>query len=154
MIGADTEGAAVVLVVVVAWRSGWLVGVVLAGVLWCFGVLECSPVRINTSTRTSTAPTAAAGPPSRRGRWSMERMTRSSLPVMKVAGTGSGLASSKVSGFDGFGGGTGGTGGLSASVRRTVDEPETRNALAGKADRSVSSAPSGGCVRISSSVCS
>jgi len=31
------------------------------------------------------------------------------------------------------GGGRGGTGGLSASVRRTVDEPETRKALAGKA---------------------
>ena len=87
----------------------------------------------------------------------MERMTRSSLPVMKVAGTGSGLASSKVSGVDGLatgGGGTGGTGGLSAWVRRTVDDPETLNVLAGKADRSVSLGRRPvGCVRISSSVC-
>ena len=46
----------------------------------------------------------------------MEWITRSSLPVMKVAGTGSGLASSNVSGSDGLGtggGGTGGTTGLS-----------------------------------------
>ena len=64
----------------------------------------------------------------------MEWMTRSSDPVMKVAGTGSGLASSNVTGLTGLatgGGGTGGTVGRSDSVRRTVDEPATRNALAG-----------------------
>ena len=102
---------------------------------WCLLVLECSPVRMRTRTRTRTAPTAAAGPPRRRGRWLMEWITRSSLPVMKVAGTGSGLASSNVRGLEGLGtggGGTGGTTGLSDSVRRTVDEPDTRNALAGK----------------------
>ena len=43
-------------------------------------------------------------------------------------------ASSKVSGSAGLatgGGGAGGTTGRSGSVRRTVDDPETRNALAG-----------------------
>ncbi len=95
----------------------------------------------------------------------MEWMTRSSFPVMKVAGTGSGLASSKVSGSDGLGtggGGTGGTGGWSDSVRRTVDDPETRNALAGNALRlavptvgaSCRSRRHRGAPRISSSVCS
>ena len=90
----------------------------------------------------------------------MECMTRSSFPVMKVAGTGSGLASSKVTGSDGFGTGGGGTGGTTAwpdSVRRTVDDPETRKALAGKAASPLPSSPArrpSGCARISSSVCS
>ena len=96
----------------------------------------------------------------------MEWMTRSSFPVMKVAGTGSGPASSKVSGSDGLGtggGGTGGTGGVADSVRRTVDDPDTRNALAGNTlpglfrpfalSRPFAPSPMG-CVRISSSVCS
>ena len=91
---------------------------------------------IRTTTRTATAAIAAAGPPRRRGRWLMDCMTLSSPPVMKLPGTGSGpgVASSKVSGSEGLatgGGGTGGTTGRSGSVRRTVDDPETRNALAG-----------------------
>ena len=75
----------------------------------------------------------------------MEWMTRSSFPVMKVTGTGSGLASSNVRGTDGLGtggGGTGGTTGLSDPVRRTVEEPETRKALAGKTSSSALSAAS------------
>ena len=79
----------------------------------CFGVLECSPVTISTAMRSRTAATAAAGPPMRRGRWLMEWMTRSSFPVMKVAGTGSGLASSNASGSPGLGTGGGGAGGTS-----------------------------------------
>ncbi len=88
----------------------------------------------------------------------MEWMTRSSFPVMKVAGTGSGLASSKVSGSEGLGTGGGGTGGTMVrpgSVRRTVEEPETRNALAGNSTGSRPFWPSPlGWPRISSSVCS
>ena len=71
----------------------------------------------------------------------MEWMTRSSFPVMKVAGTGSRLASSNDSGSEGFGtggGGTGGTGACPDSVRRTVDDPETLNAEAGNASTSPS----------------
>ena len=88
----------------------------------------------------------------------MDWMTRSSFPVMKVAGTGSGLASSKVTGSPDVGtggGGTGGTTGWSDSVRRTVDDPETRKALAGNASPALPFGRSPGvCVRISSSVCS
>ena len=72
-------------------------------------------------------------------------MTLSSFPVMKVAGTGSGLASSNVRGLDGLGtggGGTGGTGAWSDSVRRTVEDPEMRIALAGKTAPFAPSAPS------------
>ena len=53
---------------------------------------------------------------------------------MNDAGTGSGPASSNVTGSAGFGTGGGGTGGTTAlpgSVRRTDDDPATRNALAG-----------------------
>ncbi len=86
----------------------------------------------------------------------MEWMTRSSFPVMKVAGTGSGLASSNVTGSEGLatgGGGTGGTMVRPGSVRRTVEDPETRNALAGNSDGSRPFWPSPvGWVRISSSV--
>src|ERR1700692_4275145 len=91
---------------------------------------------ISTAISTRTAATAAAGPPRRRGRWLMEWMTRSSFPVMKVVGTGSGWSSSNATGWDGLdtgGGATGGTMGRPGSVRRTVDDPETRNALAGYA---------------------
>ena len=78
---------------------------------------------------------------------------------MKLPGTGSGPgpASSKVSGSAGLatgGGGAGGTTGRSDSVRRTVEDPVTRNALAGYAASPLPfSSPAGGtCVRISSSV--
>ena len=77
----------------------WRVVAAVADFPWCFGALECSPVTISTSDEDEDGPTAAAGPPRRRGRWLMEWMTRSSFPVMKVAGTGSGLASSNVSGL-------------------------------------------------------
>ena len=89
----------------------------------------------------------------------MEWMTRSSFPVMKVAGTGSGLPSSKVTGSEGLGTGGGGTGGTMVwpgSVRRTVEEPETRNALRREArtgSRPFWPSPLG-WPRISSSVCS
>ncbi len=109
---------------------------------------------------TTTAATAAAGPARRRGRWFMDSITRSSVPLMKVGRTGSGPASSKVTGSEGLGtggGGTGGTGGRPDSVRRTVEDPEARDGLAGKAAASLPfwcplEEPEGRCVRISSSV--
>ena len=81
---------------------------------------------------------AAAGAANRRGRWLMPCMALSSRQSLPGAVTGvltTDPASSKVTGLDGLGtggGGTGGTTGLSEPVRRTVEEPETRNALAGK----------------------
>ena len=103
---------------------------------WWVGAFEWIPVTIRTTISTVTAAIAASGPPMRRGRWLMECITRSSEPVMNDAGTGAASvpASSKVTGSAGFGTGGGGTGGtttLPGSVSRTVDEPETRTALAG-----------------------
>ena len=103
----------------------------------CDGADVCSPVTISTTTSRATTPTAARGPPSRRGRWLMECMARSPLPVMKLPGGRSGptSASSKVTASSALGTGGGGTGGTTVcpgSVSRTVEEPETRTALAGK----------------------
>ena len=124
---------------------------------WWVGEFEWSPVTIRTTTSTATAAIAAAGPPRRRGRWLMDSMSGSSVPLMKVAGTGSGPASSKVTGLEGLGtggGGRGGTTGLPGSVRRTVDDPAIRNALAGKGASPLlfSPLPAEGWARISSSV--
>jgi hypothetical protein len=88
----------------------------------------------------------------------MECMAGSSLPVMKVAGMGSGAASSKVTTSSELatgGGGTGGTAGWPGSVSRTVVEPAMRIALAGKCASPLaawSGLEPGGCARISSSV--
>ena len=112
-----------------------VVTVVEAAPRW-LGVFEWSPVTIRMTIRTMTAATAANGPPSRRGRRSMECMAGSSVPVMKLLGPDSGSAgvSSKVIGSAGLGTGGGGTGGTivpPGSVRRTFLELETRKALAG-----------------------
>ena len=89
----------------------------------------------------------------------MDSMTRSSVPLMKVGWTTSRSESSKVTGSEGFGtggGGTGGTGVNPGSVNRTVDVPETLNALAGKAPWSLPFCGSveGRWACISESVCS
>ena len=91
---------------------------------------------MSTTMSTVTAATAAAGPARRRGRWFMDSITRSSVPLMKVGRTGSGPASSKVTGSEGLGtggGGTGGTGGRPGLRQAHRRGPRARNALAGKA---------------------
>ncbi len=133
---------------------------VVDGLGWWPGEFEWIPVTTRTTISTVTAPIAASGPPMRRGRWLMECMTRSSEPVMNdAAAAASAPASSKVTGSAGFGTGGGGAGGTTTvpgSVRRTVDEPETRKALAGKGASPLPSSrrPAGVWARISSSVCS
>ena len=89
---------------------------------------------------SSTAPMAAAGAASLRGRWLMPCRALSSLREW-VPGLESrcgvvmtGPASSKVTGLSGSATGSGGTGGTTAfpgSVRRTVVGAATREALSG-----------------------
>src|SRR6516164_912690 len=130
------------------------------------GVFECIPATIRTTTRMTTA-AIATRTPSRFGRWLMEFIALSSTPVMKVDfvgsfGSGVTCESTKSTGSPGLltgGGGAGGTIVWPGSVSRTVEEPETRNALAGYGASSpplsaMPSDPDGECVRISSRVCS
>ena len=177
-VGDDTAGATVVVVVffwcvvlpapvcACEWGcAGAVVVTVVAVPAFFLGGFECSPATISTAMSTATAATAASGPPSRRGRRLIECMTGSSTPVMKVRASDP-FSSSKRTGSEGLGTGGGGTGGtmawLGLSVSRTVDELDTRKALAGNAASlwpfssllSRPSAPAAVCVRSSSSVCS
>ena len=150
-VGAETVGGATEVVVDAAWLAwcGCVVTVVAVDEAfpWWGGEFEWIPMTMRTTIRTLTAAIAASGPPRRRGRRLMECMTRSSEPLMNDAGTGSSPASSNVTGSAGFGTGGGGTGGTTAlpgSVRRTDDDPATRNALAGERRVAVAVLPAGG----------